>query len=362
MFPPRKSKRSSGDRRWDFYAPAEYRSQRPRITAKPLVPRLCRVGVPQRTAARRASKPRRESVVAPGCARSQRWSPRRTTARGCPSRRDSDNAPAGVTGLRRATHASSAESSSSSSSRDWAAPAMASRPAARCHAGNTLLRIRLRKKKSALLLASSLHGAPAPRRAPVISARASFNRGRACVLPRGPACSGRGAARPAEPLPRARRMSIVSAMSSLWWPRKRVRMPRRAISRSKKSNRADRAAASLGALGCDSHLPQAKLIPRPEHTALQNRASAADAAPRTRWSKCSTHRRDRRLGQCAQRRSRRQRESAPPENATAHLSPGRHPSAQAATAGWRRSRRSPEASLSARSRQGEMGAGLGTLP
>lgn len=121
------------------------RSHFPRIRANPSAPKLCRVGRPRWTAASNASKPCRERRSDP-CRRSnQRCNARLAIARGWPASRRTSSLPPGVTGFRRSTKISRAESSSSKSSLARAAPASASRPAASDQAGITEFRIRLRK-------------------------------------------------------------------------------------------------------------------------------------------------------------------------------------------------------------------------
>src|SRR5581483_11758353 len=70
------------------------------------------------------------------------------------------------------------------------------------------------------------------------------------------------------------------------------------------------------------------------------------------WLKCSARRRWRRSGQWAQSKSSSARESAPPENATAHGPRAVRDSVHASTAGWRRPRGKVAASFAATSAHG----------
>ena len=186
----------------------------------------------------------------------------------------------------------------------------------------------------------------------MISSFFSSSNGRRCTRS-STRCTGRGADSPAEPLPRARRMSIVSAMSFWWWPNQRARAPARRSARLKNAKRATLASSSLGSRRARRQRPKDERRPSAAHTFRQNRSSASAARPRSRWLKCKATSRRRRSGQCAWSKSSRHNESAPPDKATAQgpCDATRRLSAQARTAGCNRSRGSSSASAAARRRQ-----------
>src|ERR1019366_7479204 len=191
------------------------------------------------------------------------------------------------------------------------------------------------------LLESSRQAAPALASAREISAFFIPRSGRTWQrrpLPAGSAWPPLGAARPALPLPRDSLISIVSATSSCWWPSQSTRAPAAAIAPSMNSNRAARACASARPPRPPLRAPATSSTPSPLQSDAQNLASAADSDPLSLWLKCRARSLCLRPGQWAQSSSSRATESAPPESATAHLSPLGRESAHSTTCGCSPSR------------------------
>ena len=178
------------------------------------------------------------------------------------------------------------------------------------------------------LLESSRQGTPAWRRARAISSFFRVRSGRTWILgrplPRAgtTAWTARGAARPAAPLPRARRISIVSAMSSSWWPSQSTRR-RRAGHRGLEEAEAGAAGLALAPrrAPAPSTARRRAARPRAPQSVRQKRGVGRRLRARAGGGRNAARSAGRGArGQCAQRRRRSATESAPPERATAQRS------------------------------------------
>ena len=106
--------------------------------------------------------------------------------------------------------------------------------------------------------------------------------GRQCAWPSRKVCHSRGAAKPARPAPRAKRMSIDSTTSSKWCAVAITRKPNATRCCAKNSRRAERSSASL-ARPMPRRTPTTQATPSAADKACTKAASPSAASPRTRW-------------------------------------------------------------------------------